>query len=94
MPKKSSALSYSWADLAGWNRNPALRTPIRAPDMPELFDVLAVNIETGKARVLAAGKTEAKADAIVSMAVLRRGVEDEFFKAVPHGNNAGHEPAL
>jgi len=49
----------------------------------QLFKVLAVNIKTGEERVLAEGKTEANAEAIVSMAVMRRGVEEEFYKAVP-----------
>jgi hypothetical protein len=50
----------------------------------ELYDVIAVNIESKKERVLAVGKTRKNADAIVNMAVARRGVEEEFFKKVPH----------
>lgn len=50
-----------------------------------LFDVVAVNIKTGAERHLDTGKTERNADAIVSMAVMRRGVDEEFFKTVPAG---------
>lgn len=50
----------------------------------ELFDVVAVNLTTGAERTIATGKTEKNAEAIVSMAVTRRGVEVEFFKTVPH----------
>lgn len=54
--------------------------------MPRLFDVLAVNIETRASRVIAVGKSGADADAIVEMAVIRRGVDVEFFKTIPHGD--------
>ena len=49
-----------------------------------LFDVIAVNINTGTERFLDQRKTKPNAEAIVTMAVLRRGVEAEIFKAVPH----------
>jgi len=49
-----------------------------------LFDVVAVTIATGATRVIAEKKTEKNADAIVNMAVARRGVDVEFFKVVPH----------
>ena len=48
------------------------------------YDVIAVNQETHEERVLATDKSRKDANAIVSMAVARRGVEDEFFKKVPH----------
>ena len=48
------------------------------------FDVVAVNIQTGEERVIASRETERDAEAIVSMAVARRGVEKEFFKSIPH----------
>jgi len=48
-----------------------------------MFNVVAVNIATGEERTIAENKTEANAEAIVSMAVARRGVEEEFFKVVP-----------
>ena len=48
----------------------------------QMFDVVAVNIDTGKERLLAENKTERNADAIVKMAIIRRGFEEEFFKTV------------
>ena len=50
----------------------------------ELFDVIAVNIESRRERVLATGETRKNAEAIVNMAVMRHGLEEEFFKKVPH----------
>lgn len=50
-----------------------------------LFDVVAVNLKTGAERHIDTGKTERNAEAIVLMAVMRRGVEEEFFKTVPAG---------
>lgn len=49
-----------------------------------LFDVIAVNIETGAERLIAEGKSERTAEAIVNLAVMRRGVEEEFFDTRPH----------
>ena len=43
------------------------------------FNVVAVNIKTGERRVLERNKSERDAEAIVNMAVMRRGVEEEFF---------------
>ena len=51
--------------------------------MEPLFDVVAVNILTGAERFIANNKTERNAEAIVSIAVMRRGIEEEFFKTVP-----------
>jgi len=48
-----------------------------------LFDVVAVNIETNRIRLIAVSKEEGDADAIVEMAVMRRGVDEEFFSTVP-----------
>jgi hypothetical protein len=48
-----------------------------------LYDVVAVNTATGAERTMATGKTREDADAIVAMAVARRGVDEEFFKMVP-----------
>ena len=45
----------------------------------KLFDVLAVNLNTLTVRVIADNKTERNAEAIITMAVMRRGVEEEFF---------------
>lgn len=50
-----------------------------------VFDVLAVNITTGIARLMAEGKTERNAEAIVKMAVMRRGVTVEFYVEAPAG---------
>jgi hypothetical protein len=49
----------------------------------ELFDIIAQNIKTGVKRFLDKGKTEANADAIVKMAVMRRGCDEEFYYMVP-----------
>lgn len=54
---------------------------VKAP----LFDVVAVNIATKKIRLLDQGKTAKNAEAIVLMAVIFRGVDDEFFVDVPSG---------
>lgn len=48
-------------------------------------DVVAVNLETRNVRIISANKTRENAEAIVSMAVARRGVEEEFFTIVPSG---------
>jgi len=53
----------------------------------KLFDVIATNIETGKERIISSGKTERNAEAILEMAVMRRGVDEEFFKTVPHSED-------
>ena len=53
--------------------------------MNELYDVVAVDLKWSKVRLIAQSKTKTNADAIETMAVMRRGVEDEFFSVVPHG---------
>ena len=50
-----------------------------------MFDVVAVTIKTRKVRLLAENKTERNAEAVVKMAVMRRGVEEEFYTEVPAG---------
>jgi len=50
-----------------------------------LFDVVAVSLSTHRVRLMAQGKTERDADAIICMAVMRRGVQEEFTSAVPQG---------
>ena len=45
---------------------------------PDLFDVIEV-FDDGTERVIAEGKTEPNAEAIVSMAVMRRGVDHSYF---------------
>lgn len=47
-----------------------------------LYDVIAINIDTRKVRLISQGKTLPNAEAIVKMAVMRRGVEEEFFVEV------------
>ncbi len=51
----------------------------------QLFDVVAVNLNTGEERYIATSKTLRNAEAIVAMAVMRRGVNEDFFKTVPSG---------
>lgn len=53
-----------------------------------MFDVIAVRIDTQKVRLIAENKTERNAEAIVKMAVMRRGVDVEFFTEVPRGSYA------
>lgn len=50
------------------------------------YDVLAVNIATSKVRFLAQGKDERNAEAIINMAIMRRGVDEEFYTEVPAGS--------
>ena len=50
-----------------------------------LRDVVAVNIDSNEVRVLAEEKTPENAEAIVAMAVARRGFNEEFFADVKHG---------
>jgi hypothetical protein len=52
----------------------------------ELFDVVAVNIETGAQRIMDRNKTADNAEAFINFAVMRRGVDVEFYKAVPAGS--------
>lgn len=55
------------------------------------FDVVEVEIATRKVRVLATAKTWENADAIVNMAVMRRGVTHHFYKAVVAGSHQDGE---
>lgn len=48
-----------------------------------LFNVYAVSLKDGSRRLMAENKTERNAEAIVTMAVIRRGVEDEIFVTEP-----------
>lgn len=51
-----------------------------------MFDVIAVSLEKPPTvRVLDRGLTQEDADATVRFAVIRRGVEKEFFAKVPAG---------
>lgn len=53
----------------------------------QLFDVVAVNIETGIVRMMAEGKTQPNAEAVVKMAIMRRGLDEEFYAEVPAGSH-------
>lgn len=53
-------------------------------DDTALYDVVAVNIRTGVQRVMATNKSAANADAFISLAVVRLGVDEEFYQAAPH----------
>lgn len=44
-----------------------------------LFRVIATNIKSLDRRIIAADKTEKNAEAVMKMAIMRRGVEEEFF---------------
>ena len=57
----------------------------------ELFDVIAVDISANTVRLMATDKTKENAEAIVKMAVMRRGGCDEFFVEVPAGKYKGGE---
>ena len=50
--------------------------------MEKLYDVIAVNLDNSRVRLISEGKTEKNAEAIIEMAVIRRGVEEEFFTKV------------
>ena len=45
------------------------------------YAVVATHIGTGHRRILKSGLTEQNAEAVVRMAVMRRGVEEEWFQA-------------
>jgi hypothetical protein len=51
--------------------------------MSDLYDVVAVHIKTGAKRTLATDKTEANAEAVIKMAVMRLGLKKEFYMAIP-----------
>lgn len=51
------------------------------------FDVVAVNIQTQRVRILATDKDERNAEATITMAVVRRGVEEEIYTSVPTGSH-------
>ena len=53
--------------------------------MDGMFDVWAINIETLKVRLLAENKTERNAFATMEMAVIRRGLDEEFYSYSPSG---------
>jgi hypothetical protein len=52
-----------------------------------LHDVLAVSIQTGIVRFFGQNKDIRNAEAIVKMAIMRRGVDEEFYAVVPAGSH-------
>lgn len=52
-----------------------------------LYDVFAVNIKSKAERKIAENQSERDAEAIVSIAVLRLGVDDEYFIARKQGED-------
>lgn len=53
-------------------------------------DVIAVNIKTGSQRVMARNLDDDEAEAFIRMAIYRRGVEEEFYKAIAATPNDAH----
>jgi hypothetical protein len=51
--------------------------------MAKRFDVIAVDMKTLEERVIAEDKTEANAEAVMKMALMRRGVDQEFYTIRP-----------
>jgi len=51
----------------------------------KLYDVVAVNMATQKVRVIHKNDSIENAQAVVEMAVMRRGVETEFFAEAEAG---------
>ena len=49
------------------------------------YDVIGVQIATNKVRVMGTHKTHLAAEAYRDMAVIRRGIDEEFFAVVPAG---------
>ena len=60
-----------------------MKVPVNVPE--PLYDVRGVNIATNEERLIAWGKDRRNAEACMEMAVIRRGVEVEFFVVVPAG---------
>lgn len=60
-------------------------TPTRPLGDGRLYDVVAITIRSPHTkRLIAERKTAREADAIERMAIMRRGVDVEFYKVVPH----------
>lgn len=53
----------------------------------KMYDVVAVNMDTNKVRFMEQNKTLPNAEAIVNMAVMRRGVDEEFYAPVIAGSH-------
>jgi len=54
--------------------------------MNDLYDVAAVSLEAGTVRLIETRKPRREAEAIVTMAVIRRGIDQEFFVEVAAGS--------
>lgn len=56
--------------------------------MSDLVDVVAVQIKPPhERRVMDSGLTPRNAEAYIKMAVMRRGVENEFYTTQPHSSH-------
>lgn len=51
--------------------------------MEPFYDVVAVRVDDSAQRMIAERKTLENAEAILRMAVARRGVDDEYFEILP-----------
>lgn len=49
------------------------------------FDVVQVNHATKAVTIMATNKSERNADAIIDMAVMRRGIEEGYYTTTPAG---------
>lgn len=47
------------------------------------FDAVAVNIETSKVRIFERGASYKDAEAVCKMAIMRRGLDEEFYSVTP-----------
>jgi len=64
-------------------------------EMNDMFDVIEVEIAAPhRVRVISTGKNQKNADAVVAMAVMRRGVEHSFFITAPAGQYAEQIAAM
>lgn len=64
--------------------------PPRPGGSAPLYDVVGVSLNgsrspKGTVRIMATRETREEAEAFINMAVMRRGVEEEFFAKVPTG---------
>ena len=50
------------------------------------YDVIAINQKTDRIRILTRGVIGANADAVIDMAIARRGVDTEFYTKVDAGS--------
>lgn len=56
-----------------------------ATNESQLWDAIAVNIETQVVRLFGQNKTLSNAEAISKMAIMRRGCDEDFYAEVPAG---------